>query len=321
MKKGKILTVLILLAVCLLFLLMADQSGFIPAAWAKKPDKPPGQEKEPEYTTVYGYAMLANRDGDKIQSDLGQYIDCTLEGENGKDFVEMEIYNNDSSLKRVEVYCGKITYHHPDCDPSTRRAIFDFAVYTESETTGNAIYDILRWYRENGDYVERRTDAPGFLEEDSVHAVIHMNADEREKIEFVVDPSDDGQNPRAITQSAVDAFYDDDKNIDYWNTSQFDEPGQIIYSLYYGNDGFDISATDRDEDGSLDTWVLTPKNPDPVILGAYRQKPGPPGITELARYDAVPFQLIVSLNSLENYPAAPGKHDSLSALWGKIKTQ
>lgn len=309
MRKGKFFIVLIPLV-----LLMVDQSGFIPAAWAVKPDKPPGQEKEPEYTTVYGYAMLANRDGDRIRSDgQGQYVDCTL---GGKDFVEMEIYN-DGSLKRVEVYCGKITHHHPGCDPSTRRAIFDFAVYTESEATGNAIYDILGYYRENGAYVERRTDAPGFLEEDSVHAVIHMNANEREKIQFVVDPSHDGQDPKAITQGAVDAFYDDDKNIDYSNNSQFDEPGQIIYSLYYGDDGFEIHT----EDGKPDTWILTSKDIDPVILGAYRQKPGPPGITELAQYDAVPFQLTVSINSLENYPAAPGKHDSLSALWGKMKTQ
>ncbi len=316
MRKGKFFIVLIPLV-----LLMVDQSGFIPAAWAVKPDKPPGQEKEPEYTTVYGYAMLADRDGDRIRSDgQGQYVDCTL---GGKDFVEMEIYN-DGSLKRVEVYCGKITHHHPGCVPSTRRAIFDFDVYTDAIVTpgeGMAVYDILRWYRQDGEYVPRDlNEESGPDIKGTVHAVIHMNANEREKIQFVVDPSHDGQDPKAITQSAVDAFYDDDKNIDYWNNSQFGEPGQIVYSLYYGDDGFDIHA--EGEDGSIDTWEITPKGIDPVILGAYRQKPGPPGITELARYDAVPFQLIVSLNSFEEEdPAAPGKHDSLSALWGKMKTQ
>ena len=317
---------------CVLALLLAGQAGFIPDAWAKRPNSP-GQDKKPPhrrgYRTEYGYAMLRDGVDDVIKSDGGgQYVDREI---GGQDRVEIDIYSDDNTLKSVSVYCGKMTYE--DGFTSSRRVRFCFDIHGGTPTPAcednRAVYNILSEWRDpgSGQYSLR-----GFLDDNTIHAPILIYADEgglKDMVRFVVDPGSDGADPRAITQNAVDVFYDDDKNVDYWDTSECDEAGgQIIYTLYYGDNGFKIDPVDRDEDGDPDTWIFTsqdrePGNPVRLGVGTSIGKEGgwAHKVVHLSEYaDGLPFQLVVSLNDLSTYPA-PGKHNTLSTLWGKIKAK
>ena len=134
--------------------------------------------------------------------------------------------------------------------------------------------------------------------------------------------------PKAITEDSVNAFYTgDDENMDYWDTSEFEEAGQILYALDYGVNGFDIESIGDPPT----TWIFTAKsrasdNPVKLYVDRYiysRKGKRTSGRFEtvcLAEYDMVPFQLAVSLNPLTKYPAlAPRKHKTLSTLWGEIR--
>jgi hypothetical protein len=305
MKRTKFFGIGIALLACVLAVLLAAEAGFVSLAWAGKPRT---------YRTEYGYAMLLDGYGDAIKSDgLGQYVDCTKEG--GEDIVELQIYNDDNSLRGVEVYCGKMTYNDPTFPASTRRVNFHFNIdggvrlepaYTENK----AVYDILLQYKDGANYVTRSSES-GFLDDNSVHAPIIIYATEG-RVQFVVDPGYEGTDPKAITQATVDAFYGDDKNVNYWDTSEYGEAGQIIYTLYYGDNGFDVFPVDW-KDGKPITWVLTTINRVIVKLGVGRHGgkggKGAHEVVYLSEYNTLPFQLIVSLQSL----AAP------STTWGEIK--
>ena len=319
MKGTKFFRIGIVLVSCILALLLAIEVGFISVALAKKPEKPPGQEKKPphkrEYRTEYGYAMLQG-EGNAIENDnKGQYMDCTLGGE---DLVQIDIYNDDNSLRFIEVYAGKMTYHHPTFPPSTRRVNFlfdiDGGIKTPEYVDNKAVYDILLQYRD-GTYIDRSPD--NFLDDGTVHApiIVYTNPDTKDRVQFVVDPGYDGMDAKAITQATVDSFYDDDKNAGYWNTgeSRYGEAGQIIYSLYY--DSKFIVA------GGYPTWTITASGSAKLGVGRYSGKgKGAHKVVHLSEYSTVPFQLIVSVNSLVP-PLAPGKNNTLSISWGELKAR
>ena len=322
MKGTKFWGIGLILMACILTLLLAGEIGFTSVAWAKKPPDNGKPSHRREYRTEYGYAMLRDGNGDVIKSDgLGQYKDCTLGGE---DLVQIDIYNDDNSLRFVDVYAGKMTYHHPDYSPSSRRVNFHFNIHGGTKTSAyednKAVYDILRWYRDGDTYVERSSHS-GFLDDNSVHASIFMYVNGKDKIQFMVDAGHEGTDPKAITQAAVDAFYDDDVDGYYWDTSEYDEGGQIIYTLRYGDNGFDVVPIDWEGDKPV-TWVITTKNLEPVKLTVCRYSKVGKGmrrVTCLSEYSAAPFQFTVSLKSLTQL--APKKDNNLSSSWGKIKVK
>ena len=310
MRIKKVFKIGIALVACVLALLLVYEAGFISVVWAKK-------GKPREYRTEYGYAMLRDGDDDVIKSDGGgQYEDCTLGGE---DLVEIDIYNDDNSLRRIHAVLGKMTYHHPEYLPSNRRVNFWFDIHRELAFTGNAVYDILRWYREGSAYTERVS--TGFLNDNTVHPSIHIYTTGKGKVQFGVDPGHNGTNPKAITQTVVDAFYDDDENVDYWDNSEYGEAGLIIYTLYYGDNGFDVVPIDWEGDKPV-TWIATTKSLEPVKLGVDRygkRGKGAHKVVYLSEYSVVPFQLTVSLNGFTQL--APRKHNTLSTSWGELKTR
>ncbi len=61
----------------------------------------------------------------------------------------------------------------------------------------------------------------------------------------------------------------DNGPVDYLDTGHYDEFGQMIYNLEYGDDGFDIDPRDRNNDGKPDTWIITAKD-IPVKLSVRR---------------------------------------------------
>jgi len=323
MRTTKFFRIGIASLACVLALLLAIEAGFIPVALAGKPEKPPGQEKKPphkrEYRTEYGYAILQDGDGDVIKSDgKGQYVDCTLGGE---DLVQLDIYNDDNSLRFIEVYAGKMTYHHPTFSPSTRRVNFlfniDGGIKTPEYMNNKAVYDILLQYKDvSGAYIDRSPD--NFLDDGTLHApiVVYTNPDTKDRVQFVVDLGYDGKEPKAITQAAVDSFYDNDENADYWDTgeSRYGEAGQVIYTLYYDSKFIVASG--------YPTWTVTASGSAKLGVGRYSGKGGRGAhkVVYLSEYSALPFQLIVSVNSLE--PSfAPRKNNTLSSSWGELKAR
>lgn len=329
MRRKKSFGIVVVSTVCVLIMLLAGEAGFVSITWAKKPDH------TGKASTRYGYAKFRDADGDVIRSDgKDQYLDIHNEilspaYYKGEDVVEIAIYA-DGSLEYVKFCPGRIKHH------STRRVnlCFDVSkipndVNGDPVFTENAVHDILRWYKANN-YVERPTTKPGFLDDGSVHAVISINVPTgMDRVQFMVDPGWDGSDLKAITQTTVDDFSGGDENVDYWDTSEFDEYGQIIYNLEYGDDRFEVTPTGGDPPT---TWIFTPKF-TLVKLRVLRHPPsGKSGGTKptwekvyLAEYDALPFQFAVSLNPLIEYPKlgnpAPRKHNVLSILWGEIKAR
>lgn len=98
------------LVICILALLLASS-----IAWAK--GKPDHARKT---HTEYGYAVLADRDGDVIKSDsLGQYIDCN---QGGEDWVQIVFYD-DGALKYIHLFFGKTLHHYPELPGSEGRVL------------------------------------------------------------------------------------------------------------------------------------------------------------------------------------------------------
>jgi hypothetical protein len=136
--------------------------------------------------------------------------------------------------------------------PSTRRIKFCFDVPKISTPTGNAVRDILRWYKNTERVYEERSTNPGFIDDKSLHAPIMVNivayrSIGDDHVQFAVDPLGDvlnpGADPKAITQTSVDDYYPDDTNVDYLDTwelppPQYEPAPYIIYFFDYGNNGF-----------------------------------------------------------------------------------
>jgi len=342
MRGAKIFGIRITLAACVLALLLAGEAGFISVAWAGKPDH------ARRTRTEYGYAMFRDGATDAIRSDgrdsnddsiVDPYVDCNIGGE---DLVKIVLYD-DNTLKYVEVYFGKMTYHYPDFDASSRRVHFWFDIDDAQMLEGyymghEAVYDILVSETPSGTRRGNPANDAYYLNDGCIHFPIKVYADGSvDWVQFAVDRGYQGsEDDGAITQDAVDNFYKDPAdNIDYWDTSTYEpEPGQIIYSLDYVN-GFDVTRVHGGEDGELDTWIFTTRLP-PVNLFVeeyiYSSK-GKSGkerrvgkeTVYLAEYSELPFEIAVSLDPLTEYPVqssqAPRRHNTLSTLWGKIKVR
>ena len=307
MKGIKLFIIGKALVICVLILLLVAgiESGSI--TWAKgKPSK---------YYTECGYAKLRDDSDDVISSDGGrQYIDKQIA--DGEDLVEVQIYDGTNALYRSDTFMGEVE------NQSTRKVnfFFDFLQDATEITVPNenrAVYDILVW--NDGTKGTRRgnlVDSEYYLSDDTAHLRVAI-VETRDKgvfkgqIVFVVDPGWDGTAPNAKTQTTVNNFYGDDQDVNYGTNTL----GHIIYYLDYDN-GFTI-------EGEYPTWVFRP-NPGPVRLTTTKYKTkGKKGVrfvVTLAKYDYLPFQLTVSLNSLAP-PAAPRKHNTLSTSWGKIKAK
>ncbi|MBM3238339.1 hypothetical protein FJZ31_18765 [Candidatus Poribacteria bacterium] len=317
MKGTKFFGLRIALAACILALLLAVEAGFVSTALAGKPPNPPT-------STKYGYVMFRDATGDVIRSDgRGQYIDCQKGGE---DVVWINVRNNDGSLNWVEFYPGKMYYHHPSFPPSTRRIKFLFNVSAISTgQTGNAVRDILRWYKgEDGAYNERSTN-PGYLEDNSLHAPIFVNGtklgfDSDGFVQFVVEPdvSSPGTDAKAITQAKVDDYYSGDDNVTYWST--INEPVRyIIYTLDYS--GFTVTPVQWDRKKKPVTWTIEATG-NPVLYVKLTDFNGGKVFLVDSYTVNLPFAFAVSLNPLTTYPrvsGAPRKDSTLSTTWGEIK--
>ena len=325
MRGAKFFGIGVALVVCISASLLVSS-----ITWAKgKPQKT---------HTEYGYAKLTDTDDYVIQSDGdGQYIDCNVLGADGEDQVQIVLYEN-GALEYVHLLFGKMLYHYSEFDPSNRRVNFWFDIEVpetemlEDYEGHEAVYDILVWEDRNKDNRRgKQDDTSGeyYLNDGSVHFPIKVYADGSAGwVQFVVDPGYDGTPPEAITQAAVDDFYPNDTDVDYWDTSEPD-PDQILYYLDYGINAFHVAPVDRDGDEKPDTWILTATG-SPVKLFVKKYIPLSRGKSpirrvervDLAEYsDGVPFQLIVSLNDLISYSLAPGKYNTLPTLWGKIKAR
>lgn len=294
MKGTKFFGIGIALAVCVLALILAAEAGFISVAWAGKPPKP----QPPKY----GYAKLQDGDGDVIKSDGGQYIDKHIVG--GEDQVEIQTYDTGAFYESC-TFMGEVE------NQSTRKVNFLFDFLKDAVTKpgeGQAVYDILVWT--DGTRNSRRGNlivSKYCFNDGTVHAPVIVHEDGTGRVQFVIDPDWNGTSTNAVTQKTVNAFYGNDTDVSYW----VNDYGHIIYSLYY-DDGFDINS----ESGK---WTFTAKSGGKGVRLCVGKLSGRKGgaheIVTLATYNYLPFQLTVSTGPL----LAPGKYNTLSTTWGKIK--
>jgi len=304
-----------ILVACVISILLI---GFVSISWAKKPSQPPSYHPE------YGYAMLD--DSMAIQSDGGgQYTDCTKGGE---DFVQVEIYYDDSGkFRTIDVVLGRMEYFHPGEPVSTRRVNLCFDVLgskiPENYVDNEAVYDILKQYKDSSGNYQDRNDNPltNFIDDKSVHAEIYANETGAAVINFVVDPGSDCLSDKAIDDKRVNDFYTwDDPNLNYKDTAEAEyggvEAGQIFYSLSYAN-GFNVVQSGR-------TWEITPKDGEVKLSVRKYRGPSSNGACRriyLATYTSVPFKLTVSLDPLAGGSnQAPRRHGTVSTTWGEIKS-
>jgi Tol biopolymer transport system component len=272
----------------------------------------------------YCYASFRDADTDAIRSDgHGQYADYNMALPNGKGEDWIDVYFQDDKLLKANFYAGKMQWHYNPAPPSSRRAEFRFDIGKPSKmlddyVNNKAVFDILTKYKDNDGYVERNLNNPVSIH--TVATIFANGADGNHRVVFVVDPSPldpSKQIPfvdapetdiRAITQSRVNEFYLDDENVDYIDTGD-NNPGyennQIIYILDYGTDGFKVESV-MGPDGNK-KCVFTTNNTEPVKLcvnKAIRDNDGriiKYALLELAQYDSVPFQFVISESSLDNY--------------------
>jgi hypothetical protein len=328
MKKGTFNKVTLLFCVVIL------SSWAISVAVAGKP----ADKGKPSFTysRYSGYVMLRDGNQDLIRSDnLGEYADC---GNGGTDLVEVGVWD-DGTFKYVYFYPGVMEKPFYECDPgtfSTRRVKFHFNVSgipisqepPAGDPAGNAVQQILRWYRDAGVYKERSVD--GFITDNSLHAPICVYRTGHSKIQFVIDPAPTaetpGSDPEAVTQESVDDYYaTTEDNVTYWCTS--DEPAPyVIYHIEYDKRGFEVEPVDWDADGKPVTWIArtkAKKGKSPAQL--YVIKDNADGAkVYLTDYPNLPFEFAVSLFPFNGYPGgnlAPARHSSISTTWGDIKEQ
>ncbi len=329
MKKGKFNTVILLFCVVVL------SSWVISVAVA---GKPPGKGK-PSFTSLSypGYVMFRDSSQDVIRSDGGGvYTDCGILG--GTDMVEVNVWD-DGTFRYVNFYPGVMYYPFYKCVLGTfspRRVQFHFNVSgiptsqlePAGDQSGNAVREILRWYKgTNGVYPERSTTNKGFIDDYSLHGPIRVYRTGHSQIQFAIDPAPELDDPKAVTQDSVNGYYTDDDNINYWRTigSDYEHKPYVIYNIEYGKKGFEVQPVgDEGPDGKPVTWIIrtkTRKGNSPVRLYVikddyYGEK------VYLTDYPDLPFEFAVSLNPLDSYPSAstaPPKDSNISTTWGRIK--
>lgn len=311
---------------------------FVSAAFAGKPDSPPGKDKPPPRTNSvkYGYAILEDGNGNVITSDgYGQYVDIENDrpafyGDFG-DKTRVRSYDDNGEYVWLRAFLGKaeLPYRSP------RRAMFGFDIYNDvmldenndpiRPGEGMAVYDILSNITPGGPARDLNENGG------TVHLAIAIGScnffgegNETRAI-FLVDPGCVAEPP-AITQTSVNAFYPDN-DPEYWTAIQgasitpgdSDAHDQVAYHFLV--DQLDVAPSDEDGDGQDDMWEITPK-PGPVTLQVYENV----GKKNRARYRAVPlatyasmkFKVTLSLSSFEALKA-PGRPKTLSTVWGGVK--
>jgi len=316
--------------VFMLFLLFVSQMVVSPV-WAKKPPKPPVRT----YTRYLCYARLVEEPGSVIASDGGDYMDLGL---GGNDKVQVEIYDDNYELKFVRVFIGKMELPYR----SPRRANFMFDLYedaTDKLMGGKAVYDSLVKLSANGSRrgIEQ-PDGKYYLTDGTVHFLVRLDTSGFNECGFIVDPgclAAPASDPPPISQTTVDAFYDDDDNIQYWTPIQAslekDDPNiprswnrhkkadphdQIAYFFYVNQLQFNATKFDN---GKPYEWEIIP-SPDATGELYVRHSDNYWSTVHLATYGGYPFKLLISL-----YPftgtLAPPKYDTLTSTWGKIKEE
>jgi Tol biopolymer transport system component len=272
----------------------------------------------------YCYAMFRDAETDMIGSDgRGQYADYNVILPNGKSEDWIDVYFQDDELLKVNFFAGKMQWHYNPAPPSSRRAEFRFDIGKPSKmlddyANNKAVFDILTKYKDNDKYVERDLNSPMSIH--TVATIFANGADGNHRVVFVVDPSPlspskqapsvdaPGTDIRAITQTKVDEFYPDDENVDYVDTGDNNsgyENNQIIYILDYGTNGFNVKQVTSSDGKKI--WILTTNNTEPVKLCVNRAIRDDEGkiikfsLLELAQYDVLPFQFVISESSLDDY--------------------
>ena len=282
-----------------------------------------------EHYPYPGYVMFNDDPQFVIRSDGDVvYTDCS---HGGTDMVKINIWD-DGTFQGLQFYPGVMKepfYNCPSGKFSPRSVKFDFNVSGISEEqpagdqAGNAVREILRWYRDAEDYAYR-SDSTGYIDE-GLHTPMYLYRTGHAWIQFVIDP-EPADNPGAelaVTQANVNGFYDNDTDKSYRCTEAEPEP-YVVYTLDYGRKGVDVQPVELGKSGEPITWIIKTKdrNPgDPVRLYVTENKKNAKAIY-LADYESLHFELAVSTEELTTYPTpglAPAKHNTVAVLWGEIK--
>jgi hypothetical protein len=287
MKGTKFFRTGIALAVCVLVLLLAGETCFV--AWAKG--------KPPKTTEHYGYVELKDNANDKIWSDLGiQYGDYHIAG--WEDYVKLTTENSSGDLVRSDFKCG-----WPPS--STRRVFMDISGSTQvasPNSTEETFLDILLSQEESLSNPPPIAHLQGRV---NIGGTIQL-----EYVDFIVDTI-----TRGVLWNPPYNFSDDELQKYRFSsyTGLADEDQHLCYGLDYPG------STTVTEVVESTTWKIEPSG-SPVELFVYKKKGKGGGYKAevLATYNSLPFGWTTSLESI---PAAPRKHNTLSATWGKIKAK
>ena len=258
--------------------------------------------KPPKSTVSDGYIMLRDLEGDMIRSDSkGAYIDKFWGGE---DRVEITNYT-DGSWSTLS-FMGEF-----EDGGSTRRAgiLIDFLDDAiETPGSGTAVFDILVWtdkskttrrgLANNGKY---------YLDINTLHVPITVKSDGSLVVQFAVDPGCDGTSLDGITQTTVDAFYPDDRNLLY-RTNGF---GHVVYWMYfdssYTGSSTDGTGTFEAPSGAIKLYAVSQTN-KAIGRSVY-----------LAKYPSLSFGFTVGKGLPPSQ--APKKYDSSATFWGKVRSE
>lgn len=286
----------------ILALILVTGTGFIFVAQA---DKPPwaGIKVKP------GYAKLTDDPAYVVWSDVdnygvskGQYEDEYTDSGNGEDMVELGIDKGDLVFSQIILGIVNDPYN------SSRRVRFLFDIDSDAINkpgAGTAVYEILL------------DDAYG-TPDGTVHFRVMHHIDD---VAFIIDPGCGGTDSKAITQTAMNDFYEDDEDYVYETSVK----GHVIYYLDYPD-----GVASEPVAGMANRWTIEPSGSS-VTLYVIMLEEKPMGNSgkvrifpkrvDLAEYNSIPFQLTVSTESFEGSQAPPRSDNTLSSLWGKIKAK
>jgi len=309
MKSGKFTKVVLLF--CIMSL------GIISVSLAGKPVT--------TFTSYPGYVMFRDSSQDKIWSDgVRIYADCS---KGGTDMVEICTWD-DGTFKYVNFYPGVMQKSFYNCafgTFSSRSVKFKFNVsgIVGSQATGNAVRDILRWYKAGSE----RTTSLGYIDDNSLHAPILVYRTGHSQLQFVPDPDPQNANEKAITQGSVNNYYTGDTDIIYWCTRtepDYEPKPYVIYNFDFGaQEGFEVLTVVNGR-----TWIVRTKSRranNPVRLYVIKNDYNGEKVY-LTSYASLPFEFAVSLDPFSNneYPSlsqAPPRIDNISTTWGEIKEE
>jgi len=291
-------------------------------------DWPPNEQISYGYAQLNGSSSYVFRNGNGITL----YTDAHISSPGDK--LELA-FNSSNALDGALLYLGKPdrwsypneaddpTYPPGYCSPRSTNFWFDI---DDGKTTSNykkykAAFDILVWKDSSnkvrrGNLVNRKY----YLNDNSVRLGIRRWFDSSgatvHDMIFTIENSTTpclGCGTNAVTETAINAFYSNDKNYNYEDykgigTSDCD---LVVYYISFAND-FTFAKP-----GS-NTWTIS--GGGKATLGVVTVVGENPHVTSwipLASYTDLPFQVIVSTS---NTFTAPPKSQSATTLWGEIKS-